>query len=215
MQISLYALPVEVEDGLRQRKKLRTRRLLVDQALRLFIERGYDQTTIADIAAAADVSRRTFFSYFNSKDDLLFADADDHLERLHTAFAARPDGERALDALRRVALEVLPRTADELMGRHRHVRLQALLVRPDLQARCMLRISTAEREMATALHAAFPDELSEYQATAVTGALVAVAVRTMAAGEPPDILRAHLLWTLDLLKDAMQEHRRPPDHPQE
>src|SRR3954465_10169389 len=112
-----------MEDGLRERKKRRTRRLLIDEALRLFVERGYDETTIADITTAAEVSRRTFFSYFDSKDDLLFADADDHLERLHTGFAHRVEGEGPFEALGRVAMEVLPETADELMGRHRHVRL--------------------------------------------------------------------------------------------
>lgn len=178
--------------------------------MRLFAEEGYEQTTIADVTAAAGVSRRTFFSYFNSKDDLLFADADEKLELLHAGFATRMPEERPIDALRRVSVETLPQATDELMGRGRDARLQVLLARPDLQASCMRRVLAGEREMAAALHAAFPDELSEFQAIAVTGALVAVAIRSMQGGEPQQQMRTNLLWTLDLLEAVLDTFSEPP-----
>jgi AcrR family transcriptional regulator len=86
--------------GLRERKKQKTRDTISRVALELFAERGYEQTTIADIADAAEVSPRTIFAYFPSKEDILFCDLPDVQERLAQALRERPEGATALDALR-------------------------------------------------------------------------------------------------------------------
>jgi AcrR family transcriptional regulator len=86
--------------GLRERKKQRTREAIVDAALRLFEERGFDQTTIADIAEAADIAPRTFFGYFPSKEDVVFADFPETLETLAQRLRGRSDEETAIDAIR-------------------------------------------------------------------------------------------------------------------
>jgi AcrR family transcriptional regulator len=86
--------------GLRERKKQKTRETIIKVALELFAERGYEQTTIADIADAAEVSPRTIFAYFPSKEDILFCNLPDAQERLAEALRERPAGTTALDVLR-------------------------------------------------------------------------------------------------------------------
>jgi AcrR family transcriptional regulator len=93
--------------GLRERKKQRTREQIASAALELFAERGYHVTTVADIAAAAEVSERTVFTYFHAKEDILFADHAELQQRLSEALAERPEGQPALDALREFVVENL------------------------------------------------------------------------------------------------------------
>src|ERR1700676_1359510 len=97
----------EVRPGLRERKKQKTRDTIINVALELFAERGYEHTTIAEIADAADVSPRTIFAYFPSKEDILFDDLAALQERLAQALRERPAGATALDALRQFILASL------------------------------------------------------------------------------------------------------------
>ena len=69
--------------GLRARKRQETRERLTRAAMALFLERGFEATTLDDIAAAADISRRSFFHYFDSKEDVVFA--------WHEEITAAPD----------------------------------------------------------------------------------------------------------------------------
>src|SRR5205814_3025986 len=78
--------------GRRERKKLETRQALEQAAMRLFGEQGYEQTTVEEIAEAADVAVRTFFRYFQSKQDVLFGDvAHDLTGRIRAHLAHQPD----------------------------------------------------------------------------------------------------------------------------
>jgi AcrR family transcriptional regulator len=86
--------------GLRERKKQQTREALARAGMELFVERGYDATTLAEIAEAAGVSTRTIFAYFPSKEDILFASFQTMREALVRALAERPDGQDALTTLR-------------------------------------------------------------------------------------------------------------------
>jgi AcrR family transcriptional regulator len=85
--------------GLRERKKQKTRDTIIRVALDLFAERGYEHTTIADIADAAEVSPRTIFAYFPSKEDIVFYDLAEIHAQLADALRNRPEGTTALDAL--------------------------------------------------------------------------------------------------------------------
>ncbi len=90
--------------GLRERKKRETRTRIADAAMELFAERGFDQTTVADVAAAADVSVKTVFNYFPAKEDLFFDQADEVEQRWLDAVADRGPDEPPLAGLRRKEL---------------------------------------------------------------------------------------------------------------
>lgn len=84
--------------GLRERKKLKTRAALQAEAIRLFLKKGFAQTTIEEIAAAAEVSPSTFFNYFSSKEDLVLQDDLDPV--IIAAFNAQPPELGPIAALR-------------------------------------------------------------------------------------------------------------------
>jgi AcrR family transcriptional regulator len=86
--------------GLRERKRLRTRREISDTATRLFVARGFEQVTLAEIADAAEVSVKTIFNHFGSKEELFFDRADEVRERLESTITARAPGVTVLAALR-------------------------------------------------------------------------------------------------------------------
>jgi AcrR family transcriptional regulator len=111
--------------GLRERKKLKTKEAIQREAMRLFQEQGYDETTIEKIAAAAEISPSTFFNYFPTKEDLILFDRYDPLlerfmlalpqdeplsrsiERALTMFAGAIEADREMILVRaRLALEV-------------------------------------------------------------------------------------------------------------
>ena len=91
---------MEATPGLRERKKQRTRERIVEAAFELFGERGFDGTTIADIADAADIAPRTFFSYFPSKDDVVFHDFEATHAMVASWLREREPGTNTIDALR-------------------------------------------------------------------------------------------------------------------
>src|SRR4029450_11623818 len=95
--------------GLRERKKAETRRAIQEHALRLFLENGYDATTVEEIAAAAGVSHMTFFRYFATKHAVV--EDDDYDPAIAALIPARPADEDPLPAIRQAltgALRVMP-----------------------------------------------------------------------------------------------------------
>ncbi|WP_035741108.1 TetR family transcriptional regulator [Parafrankia elaeagni] len=96
--------------GLREAKKERTREALAAAATRLFTERGYEATTVEDIAAAAEVSPRTFFRYYPLKDDVVTEIF--RMGGFETTVAARPPDEPVIASLRAAAMTVLRECAE-------------------------------------------------------------------------------------------------------
>ncbi len=96
----------------RERKKQQTRDALIHAALELFEAKGYEHTTVREITDAVDVSERTFFRYFASKEDLALSFVRDGIDALLRALAARPPGEDPLTALRQAFRESLIQVTD-------------------------------------------------------------------------------------------------------
>lgn len=91
--------------GLRERKKQQTRRVIVGAASRLFAQRGFDSVTVAEIAAASNVSTMTVFNYFPTKEDLFFGGMEFFEERLIDAVQDRTAGVSAVAAFRQLVLD--------------------------------------------------------------------------------------------------------------
>jgi AcrR family transcriptional regulator len=94
--------------GLRERKKQRTRQAIVEAATRLFAERGYADTTLAEVAEEAEVALSTIFNYFPGKLDIVFAMLDALIESAQARIVERPDEETASHAVLAWVREVLP-----------------------------------------------------------------------------------------------------------
>ncbi|MEU4404495.1 TetR/AcrR family transcriptional regulator [Streptosporangium sp. NPDC023963] len=175
--------------SLRDRKRARTRQTLVDAATDLFERDGYDETTIADIAAAADIGTRTFFSYFASKEELLFPESDARVRAAIEAIASRGPDDGPAEVLLR-ALRKVGDDSDDLAGRLAALRLRLVRTVPVVRGRALQMQFDAQREIARHLAAAFPEQLDEVSAAALTGAFVgAVTSALQVLLEDPDRMR--------------------------
>lgn len=186
---------VPPRETLRERKKRKTRQALVESALALFAERGYDASTIDEITDIIDVSRRTFFRYFGSKEDVLFYDYDDLIAEFRAELANRMPFESSFDALRRagrVNAETWKRELEE--NREMFVlRLRLISTVPALLARDIQLNMQWEEAVAEALAADLSDEPNgrlhaDLLAGATIGAVRAVVRAWEAGGFEADIV---------------------------
>ncbi|MEU7986361.1 TetR family transcriptional regulator [Streptosporangium canum] len=180
-----------MSEGLRERKKRETRLRISDVATGLFMARGFDGVTVAEVARAADVSVNTVFNYFPAKEDLLFDRQDEVVDLLGRVVRERRPGEGAAEALRRDFLDALD-TGHWRYGVHEggdafHRMVSAS---PALVARVRemddLRTDSLTRTLADEA-GADPDDLTPAlvagQICATLRTLTAYAVRRMLAGE--------------------------------
>lgn len=121
--------------GRRERRKAHTRALVRETAQRLFAERGFDEVTIADIAAAADVAVQTVFNHFETKETLFFDGRTPRVEGAAAAVADRPAGISPLVALRTYLEADLTRLLEQESRPDNRSYLEALMRSPNLQAR--------------------------------------------------------------------------------
>jgi AcrR family transcriptional regulator len=138
-----------VTTGLRERKKQATRLALHEAALRLVAERGLDRVSVDDIAERADVSPRTFFNYFPTKDDAVLGLDPDLSRQQIEEFLARPADETPVQALRTVARAQAEEMATDM--ELWPLRLRAIEAHPALLARLAAVFGEAEKAMAEAI----------------------------------------------------------------
>lgn len=204
--------------GLRERKKRRTRHAIATAALRLFAERGYEETTIADIAAAADIAPRTFFGYFPSKEDVVFAEVDDRLAEVAERLAGRIPGESPIQTIRRGVVDVLEAIVSE-HGEYGAVQVSLVLERPGLQARALQRLTDTQEKIEGLLHDLCPD-IDEIDAAAAAGIAVggmqAVVVHCRRHGYDPLSMRTALDRAVTIIENGLvtvDALNRPWDEP--
>ncbi|MER6814661.1 TetR family transcriptional regulator [Spirillospora sp. NPDC000708] len=204
--------------GLRERKKRRTRHAIATAALRLFAERGYEETTIADIAAAADIAPRTFFGYFPSKEDVVFAEVDDRLAEVAERLADRIPDESPIQTIRRGVVDVLEAIVSE-HGEYGAVQVSLVLERPGLQARALQRLTDTQEKIEGLLHDLCPD-IDEIDAAAAAGIAVggmqAVVVHCRRHGYDPLSMRTALDRAVTIIENGLvtvDTLNRPWDEP--
>ncbi|OIJ64829.1 TetR/AcrR family transcriptional regulator [Streptomyces mangrovisoli] len=175
--------------GLRERKKQRTYELVSETAIRMFLERGFDAVSVAEVAAAAEISKPTLFRYFPAKEDLVLhriADHEDEAARIVSGATEPP-----VEALRAHFLDGL-RRRDPVTGLCDHPAVLAfhslLYGTPALAARLHQYQERSEAVLADALGGDLGARLAAGQITAVQRVLALDNWRRIADGEPIDVV---------------------------
>ncbi|MER6184651.1 TetR/AcrR family transcriptional regulator [Streptomyces sp. NPDC001652] len=180
------------QPGLRERKKQRMYETLSETAVRLFLEKGYDAVSVAEIAAAAEISKPTLFRYFPTKEDLVFHRIADHEDEAARVVAGAPDV-APLVALRRDFLDGIERS-DPITGLSDHPAVLAfydlLYGTPALVARMYAHLERSEEALAEALGGDLDARLAAGQIVAVRRVLAQENWRRVTGGEDVGVVRA-------------------------
>ena len=156
--------------GLRERKKQRTKASIQREALRLFKKKGYDETTIEDIAAAADISPSTFFNYFPSKEDVVIYDEyDPQVFAALMADTGKPLGQSIADAIEAMA-GIFENDRDAI-----YERAKLSLEVPELRARTWEELEKAQLQFAQIIGARTNRGADDFEVRVVALALVSAA----------------------------------------
>ncbi|MFI7444633.1 TetR/AcrR family transcriptional regulator [Nonomuraea indica] len=202
-----------MSEGLRERKKRQTRQRISDVAIGLFVEHGFDNVTINEVAAAAEVSVNTVYNYFSAKEDLVLPPEEASPRRLADIVRERRPGESAAEA-------VLARLREEVRGRARRVGLdegfgrvlEMMRAAPTLTAR----LESLGHQMTDALADVLAEETGAAPDDPLPGvmawhigslhALVLSEIgRRTADGERPDEIAAAVLRLIDTAQDVLGE----------
>ncbi len=183
-----------MEAGLRERKKQETRRLLWETAIGLFVERGFDNVAMAEVAAAANVSKTTVFNYFGSKEDLVLGPAEAHVDEPARVVRTRAPGETPLAALHRQFRTALAEhdPATGLCDKPNVLRLQRLINEtPSLAPRLFVAMARTQELLAAELATVADPLTARLAAAQIAGARTVLIMENrdrMLAGESADLV---------------------------
>ncbi|MEU6380966.1 TetR family transcriptional regulator [Streptomyces sp. NPDC046909] len=181
------------EPGLRERKKQRMYETVSEIAIGLFLEKGYDAVSVAEIAAAAEISKPTLFRYFPSKEDLVFRRIADHEDEAARVVWERGVGVAPLDALRLHFVDGIERD-DPITGVNGHPAVRAfyalLYGTPALVGRLHTHLERSEAALAEALGGDLDARLAAGQIVAVRRVLAEENWRRVMEGEDAEVVRA-------------------------
>ena len=206
--------------GLRERKKQQTRLAISQVATAMFIERGFDRVTVAEVAEAAQVSVNTIFNYFSSKEDLFFDRAEEVEDAPSRMVRERRRGESALEALRRNFRQTM-KEGDPLFRRNLRPFLATVEASPALKARARLLLERCEQRLTRTLveeTGARPDDPTPRVVAALFTALLSLLTQEyqirLLRGEPDQEYRAALSRMgergFELLKPGVGNYCRRP-----
>jgi AcrR family transcriptional regulator len=158
-------------DGLRERKKARTRAAIREHALRLFRERGYHATTVEQIAEAAEVSPSTFFRYFPTKEDVVLQDDFDVIAV--EAFEAQPASLSPIAAFRAAVAQTVATLTPEEIARFSETTELTLTV-PEVRARALDEFARTIDQIAAAVAKRSGRSPDDFAVRTMAGAVIGV-----------------------------------------
>ena len=162
--------------GLRERKKLRTRASIQKEAMRLFLEKGYEETTIEDIAEAVEISPSTFFNYFPSKEAVVFQDDLDPL--ILEAFDAQPSTVNPIRRLRNAMRAVFGNLTPD-QERLVRERTQLFMSTPELRGAMLNQFADLVDQIAELLATRAGKKTSDFAVRNMAGAVLGVLLASM------------------------------------
>jgi AcrR family transcriptional regulator len=175
--------------GLRERKKARTRASIQEHALRLFADQGYDETSVEQIAEAAEVSPSTVFRYFPTKPDLVIYDDID--ERLIEAVRAQPPELDAVQALRASFRSSFGAVVGDALALQR-IRERLMRTVPELQAAMLGEFARSVREVADLVAERSGRSADDDEVLALAGAVIGIAIAAWLGSEGEDWVPRYL-----------------------
>ena len=176
--------------GLRERKKLKTKAAIQSAAIELFLRQGFDETTIEQIAAAAEISPSTFFNYFPTKEDVVFQDELDPL--ILAAFDAQPAGTNPIRAIRNAMKSVFREITPE-QDRLIRERIALMSSTPSLRAAMLAQFADLVDQIATLVAGRSGRSADDFAVRNLAGALLGVmmsAFLTVSGDPEQDMMEA-------------------------